>query len=295
MPLWSDLFEGHDKSKPFKPKRSESVGSDQVSESSQAETSRGPPSPSTPRKSRELSPLKTPPTVRRNANSSGSQGVKKSPSFRTPSPSKTAPSPNDTIAEIHQTLERNREKKSSTPKTPQTPKPPAIQIDPVISGLDSDSIPRLDDFKTPEKGAKVHLDPLNSDSQGNESFSVDWNLDNIMNKSVQEFAQSINMIEACPSNTSHLLSNADTEDLLAPSVGSDCQELPDDCPGPVSDSDPPVRPGISRDLHEAPTDNSMQSRSLNDSNPNPWILVQVNMCVIRHLLSDLPSFFSLER
>ena len=273
MPLWSDLFEGHDKSKPFKPKRSESVGSDQISKSSQAETSRGPPSPSTPRKIRESSPLKTPPTVRRTAG--GSQVLKKSPSFRTPSPSKTAASPNDTIAEIRQTLERNREKKSSTPKTPQTPKPPVIQIDPVKSGLDSDSIPRLDYLDTPEKATKVHLDPLNSDSQGNESFSVDWNLDNIMNKSVQEFANSINMIEACPPNTSHLLSNADTVDLLAPSIGSDCQDLPDDCQSP--DRDPDI--GISRDLHDETTDNSIRSRSLNESNPNPWILVQVNICV----------------
>ena len=294
MPLWSDLFEGHGKDEPFKPKRTDSTLEDQVSESSKSDSGRDPPLPSTPRQSRDRSPLKTPPTVRRSADRSG--GLKKSPSFSTPSTSD--PSHDDTISEIHNTLEKNRKKKSSTPKTPQTPKPPAIHIDPVRSGEDRDAIPQLEGFDTPDKGEKVHLDPLNSGSQGEDSFSVDWNLDNIMNKSVQEFAQSINRVEACPSNTSHLLSNADTMDLLAASETSECQELPNDCldsddnvrklPNDCLDSDDNVRklpdrpPGESKVLCDDEPTNSAK-RSLNSSNPNPWILVQVNMCVIRHL------------
>ena len=277
MPLWSKLFEGHDKNEPFKPKRSESVSSDRVSESSKSDSGRNPPSPATPRRSRDRSPLKTPPTVKRNANSSG--GLKKSPSFRTPSPSTAGPSQNDTISEIRHTLENNRQKKSSTPKTPQTPKPPSIHIDPVRTDKDKDVIPLVFE-DTPDKGAKVHLEPLNSESQGDESFSVDWNLDNIMKKSVKEFAESINKFEACPSNTSHLLSNADTMDLLAPSETSEYQDLPDDC---LSSADkarhlPDDLSSQSKEICDEPKMNTSR-RSLNDSNPNPWILVQVNMCV----------------
>jgi hypothetical protein len=104
-----------------------------------------------------------------------------------------------------------------------------------------------------------------------------------MKKSVKEFAESINMAEACPSNTSHLLSNADTSDLLAPSEASDYQDLPNDCLDRAENAGklPDVPPVPSKDLIDESA--NISKRSLNDSNPNPWILVQVNMCVIGHL------------
>lgn len=201
MPLWTELFSGHDKSVPFKPKATTTqVTTDDVTATDDV--------------------MKTPPTVRR----------KRPPSSR---------SQNDTIAQIEQTMSANRQKKSSSPKTPQTPGPPQINIAPVVSG-----------------GDRVRLDPLSSDNE-QESFSASWDLDQIMATSLAQFSECLQQLEPrrVRLEVSDQLLGSDTGNLLpaseADSVTSEIQDLP-------------------RDEEE-----DKENTGLNSSNQNPWILVKV--------------------
>ena len=108
------------------------------------------------------------PSVRPDVNHPRSPASPRSPhpnieaGYKTPPPKLTPL--DDTIASIQKAQHHNREQKSSTPKTPQTPRPPTI-----------------------------HLEPVNDDSCSDQTFSVDWKLDNVMVKPVK--SQSIKPLD----------------------------------------------------------------------------------------------------
>ena len=260
MPLWSDLFEGYDKNKPFKPKRP------------------CPPSPQSPDRSgngsSSVPSVLTPPVLQSNVRrsvshdtirsiSSGAGGVKKSSSLHTPSH-------DDTLATIETTMRVNRQKKSSTPKTPQTPQPPAILIE-RIESEDSEPIimePLEETSYDPLEESSNIRGPISQESDTEENVGL--KIDAIMDQSAEyKLSECVTVLERSSFNEEfhgHV-----NEELLVKS-----EEGPHTSHTSHSQTAPDVLHSSKHD--HGITDEHEDQEQKDDS--NPWMVAQVSYLLL---------------
>ena len=282
MPLWSDLFKGHDKGEPFKPKRSHPVPKQShpantypdSQERCRQGSSGGGPSSQTTTPLRH-SPRQTPASVQRSnshdstapsrvgvhrSNSAPSPGLKRSPSYQTSSH-------DDTITTITQTMQANRQKKSSTPKTPQTPQPPAIHMD-RINKEESEPIimEPLDDNEDLSWDNAILCPPVLSSQE-----SLGLKLD----ESIKKIQDSIGLDETEKDFRSNILG-------LSQSPGSFPEHVIESVNNDVHGSH--VSGVLSGDVHDLSKHGAMvkQDTAEHEDKPNEWTLAKVPNFILNY-------------